>query len=133
MTRRTVLRAALFLLALVPSAIFLIQLSGPRWWSISLSEDPGISWMIDTETPQYRVLRIYAEPGATRRMHQHADAAWHTFTLAMGKLTVTVEGQPPVDVTAGQTLALKGGVQHTFTNKGNVPAAVVEVFGKAQP
>ena len=98
-----------------------------------LPDDPGISWMLVTETPQYRVLRDYAEPGATRRMHNHADAAWHVFTLVTGRLVLTIEGEPPVEVTAGQVVSLKGGVKHTFTNTGTVTATIVEVFGKAQP
>ncbi|HTE40195.1 MAG TPA: cupin domain-containing protein [Steroidobacteraceae bacterium] len=94
--------------------------------------DPGISSMVVTEAADFRVLRDYAEPGATRRMHKHADATWHVFTLVTGQLTLTVEGQPPMDVTSGQVVSLQGGVNHTFTNKGAVIATIVEVFGKAK-
>jgi quercetin dioxygenase-like cupin family protein len=93
--------------------------------------DPGISSMVVIDEAQFRVLRDYAEPGATRRMHAHNDATYHVFTLVTGQLRLTVEGQPPVDVTPGQALSLKGGVQHTFTNTGKVTATIVEVFGKA--
>ena len=92
--------------------------------------DPGISSMVVTDASEFRVLRDYAEPGASRRMHSHDDAAWHVFTLVTGQLTLTVEGEPPVDVTQGQVLSLKGGVMHTFTNTGAVTATIVEVFGK---
>jgi quercetin dioxygenase-like cupin family protein len=92
--------------------------------------DPGISSMVVVEEALFRVLRDYAEPGATRRMHAHKDATYHVFTLITGQLRLTVEGQPPIDVTPGQTLSLKGGVQHTFTNTGSVTATIVEVFGK---
>ena len=94
--------------------------------------DSGISSVLVTETPQYRVLRDYAQPGATRRMHSHRDAAWHLLTLVTGRLVLTVEGEPPVEVTPGQVLTLKGGVNHSFTNPGTVTATIVEVFGKAQ-
>jgi quercetin dioxygenase-like cupin family protein len=87
--------------------------------------------MVVTETADYRVLRDFAEPGATRRMHKHADATWHVFTLVTGQLTLTIEGQAPMDVTAGQVVTLKGGANHTFINKGTVIATIVEVFGKA--
>lgn len=93
--------------------------------------DPGISSMLATEDEHVRVLRDYAEPGATRRMHAHKDATFHVFTLLTGQLRLTVEGQPPVNVTAGQVVMLKGGVSHTFTNTGTVTATIVEVFGKA--
>jgi quercetin dioxygenase-like cupin family protein len=92
--------------------------------------DPGISSMVVTDQPQYRVLRDYAEPGATRRMHSHKDATYHVFVLVTGELQLTVEGESPVKVTAGEALPLKGGANHTFTNTGKVAATIVEVFGK---
>jgi quercetin dioxygenase-like cupin family protein len=95
--------------------------------------DPGISSMRVMEESQFRVLRDYAEPGAVRRMHSHDDATWHVLTLVTGQLTLTVEGEPPVEVTQGQVLSLKGGVKHTFKNTGTVTATVVEVFGRAAP
>jgi mannose-6-phosphate isomerase-like protein (cupin superfamily) len=76
------------------------------------------------------VLRDYAEPGAVRRMHSHDDATWHVFVLVTGHLVLTVEGESSVDVSQGQVLSLKGGVQHTFKNTGTVAATIVEVFGK---
>jgi quercetin dioxygenase-like cupin family protein len=130
MKRRTVIVTVLVAVALVPPLALLAQLGGAHWWSVPLSEDPGISWMVLTDTPDYRILRDFAEPGATRSMHQHADATWHTFTLASGKLMLTVEGEPPREVTAGESLVLKGGVNHTFKNVGATTASVVEVFGK---
>jgi quercetin dioxygenase-like cupin family protein len=87
--------------------------------------DPGI------EQPEYRVLRDYAEPGATRRMHSHDDATWHVLTLVTGQLLLTIDGEPPVEVTQGQVLNLKGGAKHTFRNTGTTTATIVEVFGKA--
>lgn len=93
--------------------------------------DPGISSSQVLSEPQYRVLRDYAEPGATRRMHNHPDATFHVFVLITGKLRLTVEGQAPVEVNPGEALPLKGGVLHTFTNIGTQIATVVEVFGKA--
>jgi quercetin dioxygenase-like cupin family protein len=93
--------------------------------------DPGISSMVVMDRPEFRVLRDYAEPGATRRMHNHADATWHVFTLVTGQLRLTIDGQDPIDVTQGQVIDLKGGAMHTFTNTGAAAASIVEVFGKA--
>jgi quercetin dioxygenase-like cupin family protein len=93
--------------------------------------DPGVSSMLVMEQPEFRVLRDYAEPGATRRMHSHDDATWHVFTLVTGQLLLTVEGESPIEVTQGQVLNLKGGAKHTFRNTGTVTATIVEVFGKA--
>jgi mannose-6-phosphate isomerase-like protein (cupin superfamily) len=92
--------------------------------------DPGISSMVVMDRPAFRVLRDYAEPGATRRMHSHDDATYHVFVLITGQLQLTIEGEAPVDVTPGQALDLKGGAKHTFTNTGAVAATIVEVFGK---
>ena len=92
--------------------------------------DPGISSMVVMDRDDFRVLRDWAEPGAMRRMHQHADATYHVFTLVTGQLVMTIEGQPPVDVKQGDVVELKGGVMHTFKNTGAVAATIVEVFGK---
>ncbi len=93
--------------------------------------DPGISSMVAMDNPEFRVLRDWAEPGATRRMHSHNDATWHVFTLITGRLQLTIEGEAPVDVEPGEVLYLEGGARHTFTNTGTVTATIVEVFGKA--
>jgi quercetin dioxygenase-like cupin family protein len=93
--------------------------------------DPGISSMVVMDRPDFRVLRDWAEPGAVRRMHNHADATYHVFTLLTGQLTLTIEGQAPVEVKAGEVVELKGGAMHTFKNTGTVTATIVEVFGKA--
>src|SRR6187549_586566 len=63
--------------------------------------DPGISSMVVMEQPEFRVLRDYAEPGATRRMHSHDDATWHVLTLVTGQLKFTIEGEAAIDVTQG--------------------------------
>jgi len=133
MRPRTVLTVALTALAIVPAVAAWGQLAGARWWAISLSEDPGVSWILVTETPEYRVLRDFAEPGATRRLHHHAETTWHVLTVATGRLSLTVEGEPPVELAAGRSLSLKGGVSHTFTSVGTEAATIVEVFGKARP
>ena len=91
--------------------------------------DPGISSSVIIEQPQFRVLRDYAEPGAVRRMHNHADATYHVFVLVTGQLQLTVQGEPVVEVRPGEALSLKGGVMHTFVNTGKVAATIVEVFG----
>ena len=120
---------ALAVLLTVPS-IARAQAVGGADKARPVNGDPGVSTMTVLDEPQFRVLRDYAEPGATRRMHKHADATWHVFTLVTGQLTLTVEGEAPVDVTQGQVLNLKGGVNHTFKNTGSVTATIVEVFGK---
>ena len=97
-----------------------------------VSGDPGISSMVVMDRDDFRVLRDWAEPGAARRMHQHADATYHVFTLVTGQLVLTIEGQPPLDVKPGDVVELKGGVMHTFKNTGTVTATIVEVFGKAR-
>ena len=63
-------------------------------------------------------------------MHHHGEASWHVLTLATGRLVLTVEGEAPVELAAGQTFTLAGGVEHTFTNPGPETATIVEVFGK---
>jgi quercetin dioxygenase-like cupin family protein len=94
--------------------------------------DPGISSMVVMDQPEFSVLRDYAEPGATRRMHSHDNVKWIVFTLVTGKLVLTFEGEAPIDVEPGQVLHFKGTAKHTFKNIAVVTATIVEVFGKAQ-
>jgi mannose-6-phosphate isomerase-like protein (cupin superfamily) len=123
---------ALALLLVLLTRFASAQAVGGAEGAKAVAGDPGISSMLVTETADYRVLRDYAEPRATRRMHNHADATWHVFTLVTGHLTLTIEGEAPIEVSPGQVLTLKGGANHTFKNTGNVVATIVEVFGKAK-
>lgn len=118
------------LVALFPSTRVHAQAIGGPEKGRPVQGDPGISSMVVMDRPDFRVLRDWAEPGAVRRMHNHADATYHVFTLLTGQLTLTVEGQEAVDVKAGDVLELKGGAMHTFKNTGSVTATIVEVFGK---
>jgi quercetin dioxygenase-like cupin family protein len=129
---RTLVRAAAVVAALLmaPSLASAQAVGGPEK-GVPVAGDPGISSMVVMNHPEFRVLRDWAEPGATRRMHSHDDATYHVFTLVTGQLRLTVEGEAPQDVTQGQVLYLKGGTKHTFTNTGTQAATIVEVFGKA--
>jgi quercetin dioxygenase-like cupin family protein len=126
---RTLILAAAVTLAL-SSPVQAQAIGGPEKGR-PVAGDPGISSMVVMDRPDFRVLRDWAEPGAVRRMHNHADATYHVFTLLTGQLTLTVEGQEPVDVKAGDVIDLKGGAMHTFKNTGAATATIVEVFGKA--
>ena len=101
MKRRTIVVLAFVALALVPAVLLVLQLFGGRR-AIPVAEDPGIAWTLLAERPGYRVLLDYANSGATRRMHHHADATWHVLTVASGRLVLTIEGKPPVELAAGQ-------------------------------
>lgn len=92
--------------------------------------DPGIFSMQVLEESAFRVLRDYAEPGATRRLHSHKTATYHVLTLITGSIRLTVEGKSPVDINPGEVVSIPGGANHTFTNTGEVTATIVEVFGK---
>ena len=95
--------------------------------------DPGISSGLVVEESAFRVLRDYAEPGATRRLHSHRTATYHLFVLITGSIRLTVEGERPIDIGPGEVVSLPGGANHTFINTGDVIATIVEVFGKESP
>ncbi len=127
-------------IAIVSLSLMVLALSATSAWTQAVggaerarpvTGDPGVSWMLVTDQPEFRVLRDYAEPGATRRLHSHDDATYHVFVFVTGQLRLTIEGENPVDVTQGQVLHLEGGAKHTFTNTGKVTATIVEVFGRA--
>lgn len=120
------------LLLLLPLTIAFAQAVAGFDKAKPVQGDPGVFSMPVIDRPgEFRVLRDYAEPGATRRMHSHDDATYQVFVLITGQLRLTIDGEAPVDVTPGQALYLKGGAKHTFTNTGTVTATIVEVFGRA--
>ena len=126
------MKLVIVLIGFLSAAPVYAQAVGGAEQARPVAGDPGVSSMLVTTQPQFRVLRDYAEPGAVRRIHSHDDATWHVLVLVTGQLSLTVEGENPVDVTQGQVLTLKGGVKHTFTNTGSVTATIVEVFGRKQ-
>ena len=121
--------ASMFML--LSTSLLVAQAVGGREQGKPVEGDPGMTWMVVMDRPDFRVLRDWADPGAVRRMHRHADATYHVFTLVTGQLMMTIEGQAPFQVNQGDVLELKGGVMHGFTNTGKVAATLVEVFGKA--
>ena len=121
--------AQILMCALGASTAWAQAVAGPEK-ARPVQGDPGISSMVVLDRPEFRILRDYAEPAATRRMHSHNDATYHVFVLITGKLRLTIDGESPVEVNPGEALYLKGGAQHTFVNIGPVAATIVEVFGK---
>ena len=83
-----ILTLAAAIAAGVASPAFAQAIGGPEKGR-PVQGDPGISSMVVMERPDFRVLRDWAEPGAVRRMHNHADATYHVFTLLTGQLTLT--------------------------------------------
>jgi quercetin dioxygenase-like cupin family protein len=125
-----VLAVAVLLIVLAPTAR--AQAVGGAEKARPVPGDPGVSSMVVMDQPEFSVLRDYAEPGATRRMHSHDTVKWIVFTLVTGKLILTFEGQAPIEVEPGQVLHFKGTARHTFKNVADATATIVEVFGKTQ-
>jgi len=123
--------ALLSLFAICPAPTW-AQAVGGAEKARPVAGDPGLSSMVVMDQPDFRVLRDYAEPGATRRLHSHDEVKWIVFTLVTGQLLLTIEGEAPVEVMQGQVINLKGSTKHTFKNTGPMTATIVEVFGKAQ-
>jgi quercetin dioxygenase-like cupin family protein len=113
------------------SSIAYGQAVGPKEKAQPVTGDAGMSYREVFNKDQFRVLQDWAEPGAVRRMHNHPGHSYHVFTLMTGQLLLTVEGQAPVEVKAGDVLELAPGVMHGFKNTGTVTATIVEVWGKA--
>lgn len=127
--RKSMMAAAFLSLCVGAAGAHAQAVAGPER-ARAVQGDPGISSMVVLDRPEFRILRDYAEPGATRRMHSHDDATYHVFVLITGTLRLTIEGESPVEVHPGEALYLKGGAKHTFVNTGTVTSTIVEVFGK---
>jgi quercetin dioxygenase-like cupin family protein len=126
---KTLITAGLF--TLVGTSLLFAQAVGGPEKGVAVKGDPGISSMRVMDRDQFFVLRDWADPGAVRRMHNHANTTYHVFTLITGQLRLTIEGREPIDVKQGDVVDLPGGANHTFVNTGNVTATIVEVFGRA--
>ena len=72
MTNKVLLLAALAGLALASTAH--AQAVGGADKARPVAGDPGMTTMAVVDTPDIRVLRDYADPGATRRLHQKVTA-----------------------------------------------------------
>lgn len=123
--------AVVCVFVLAATSLSLAQAVGGPEKGVPVKGDPGISSMRVIDGADFFVLRDWAEPGATRRMHNHVNTTFHIFTLVTGELTFTVEGQAPIVVKQGEVVELKDAAMHTFTNTGKVTATIVEVFGRA--
>lgn len=124
--------AAVVALLLLPATAGWAQAVGGVEKARPVAGDPGVSSMVVVDQPEFSVLRDYAEPGATRRMHSHDTVKWIVFTLVTGRLVLTFEGEAPIEVEPGQVLHFKGTARHTFKNVANATSTIVEVFGKTQ-
>ena len=113
------------------SSVTYAQAIGPKEKAQPVTGDAGMSYREVMNKDQFRVLQDWAEAGAVRRMHNHPGTTYHVFTLLTGQLSLTVEGQAPIEVKAGDVLEFTPGVMHGFKNTGTVTATIVEVFGKA--
>ena len=129
--KKTFIAAVSFILA--GTALLFAQAVGGPEKGRPVKGDPGLTTMVVMERDEFRVLRDWAEPGAVRRMHNHPGTTYHVLTLVTGQLRLTIEGQPPIDVTQGEVVELNNAAMHTFVNTGTVTATIVEVFGKARP
>ncbi len=88
----------------------------------------GISNAVLRNQPEVRVLRVVVEPGGVRAMHTHDDVDFHLFAPVSGTMELTVEGNPPIDVTPWHPYYLDGGTEHGFHNPTDVAIEIMEIF-----
>jgi mannose-6-phosphate isomerase-like protein (cupin superfamily) len=130
------LRERSFLALLAVAVLLLVpgrahaQAIGDQTKARPVQGDPGIASGVVINDDTTRALRNYAQPGATRSMHKHDDVTSHVFVLLSGQVRMTIEGEAPFDVKAGDVIPVKPGANHTFTNTGQVIATFVEIFNK---
>jgi quercetin dioxygenase-like cupin family protein len=88
----------------------------------------GISNATLRNQDELRVLRVVVEPGGRRATHSHDDVAYHLFTPISGPMVLTLGTGETVDVRPWHPYFMRAGTQHGFTNEGNEPVEVMEVF-----
>ena len=110
-------------LAVIATAIVLAQ-SGP----LIPTSDPGVARATLIDRAEIRMIRVEIQPGATRSIHTHDDVQYHVFTVVSGNIRFTMDGQEPVDGTAGKTFFMNKGTKHGFHNTGTTTAVAMEIF-----
>jgi quercetin dioxygenase-like cupin family protein len=91
--------------------------------------DPGVLPVRLIDRAEVRATRVEVQAGATRAPHSHTDVLYHLFIPIAGTLRLTV-GSQTLDAEVGQAYFLAAGTTHGFTNIGQTPGAVMEVFIK---
>lgn len=127
---KTFISAAAF--TVFATSLLLAQAVGGPEQGRPVKGDPGMTTQLVFDRPEYQVYRDWSEPGAVRRMHNHANTTYQVLTLVTGQLRLTVEGREPIDIKQGDVVEIPGSANHTFVNTGKVTATIVEVFGRAQ-
>lgn len=77
--------------------------------------DPDISSMLVLKENDFRVLRDYAEPRATRRWHADTSATYQLFALVTDAIRLMIDGHEPIDILPGEVVSINGNASHSFT------------------
>jgi quercetin dioxygenase-like cupin family protein len=94
---------------------------GPRfepkpYFQMPLEKDPS---------RQVRMQNVVIPPGAGNQFHRHPGDQW--WAVQEGEVTVTIKGQPPRLLKAGEFVYLPRGTVHRNQNLSNAPARSIEV------
>ena len=92
--------------------------------------DPGVRPTRMIDRAEVRVSRVEIQPGATRRVHAHADVVYDLWIPVAGSLQITIGSAAPVAAASGQAFFMTRGTQHGFKNIGTTPGAALEIFIK---
>jgi len=88
----------------------------------------GISNAVLRNQDELRVLRVVVEPGGRRAMHSHDDVAYHLFIPISGPMRLALGNGESMDVQPWHPYFMRAGTAHGFTNEGDVPVEIMEVF-----
>jgi quercetin dioxygenase-like cupin family protein len=94
---------------------------GPRfepkpYFQMPLDKDPS---------RQVRLQNVVIPAGAGNTFHRHPGDQW--WAVQEGEVTVTIKGQPPRVLKAGEFVYLPRGTVHRNQNLSNAPARAIEL------
>jgi quercetin dioxygenase-like cupin family protein len=95
-----------------------------RYFTTPLEKDP---------TREVEMVSITVPPGAGNEFHRHAGDQWTA--VQEGEVTLTIKGQPPIVLKAGEGNYVARGTIHRQQNLSDTPARyiVLNIFDKGKP
>jgi quercetin dioxygenase-like cupin family protein len=123
---------------IIPAAIAVTGIAALAAWSQAPAPNPNVKVYYTTplENDPSRIVRLQAvtfPPGMGNQFHKHPGDQWTA--VQEGEVTLTIKGQPPHTLKAGDSFHIPRGTVHRNQNVTDKPARTIElnIWDKDKP